>query len=194
MLQTSGSKNRSQQLLGWEISLYISFAMLNLWPPPPMLWLVFLSHVHGACPCCLSLLHVNETCRISMHVHAPWTYMPMPHVFAAWLYMPMPHVFAEYPLLFKTFCSISDLQLQDWTVYCNNKLCKLLSNCNYWLFGLLHSNSSLLRGIQQTETRLIVADKGNKGQPACPRKWMRCERKNMNSNASVMYICVPCIV
>jgi hypothetical protein len=42
----------------------------------------------------------------------------------------------------------------------------------------------------------IVADKGNGVQPACPGKWKRCKKKkkNMNSNASVMYIHVPCIV
>ncbi len=168
--------------------------MLNLWPPPP-------HAVIGlplACPRCMSMLPILASCQ--------WTLLPIhacpcslavhanAHVFAAWLYMPMPHVFAKYPLLFKTFCLISDLRLQDWTVYCNNKLYKLLSNCNYWLFGLLYSNSSLLQGIQQTETRLIVADKGNGGQPVCPRKWKRCERKNMTSNASAMYIRVPCTV
>ncbi len=53
------------------------------------------------------------------------------------------------------------------------------------------------RNVQNLELAEIsnVADKGNGGQPACLGKWKRCKKKkNMNSNASVMYIRVPCIV
>jgi hypothetical protein len=39
-----------------------------------------------------------------------------------------------------------------------------------------------------------AVDKGNGGQPACPGKWKRCKKKNMDSNAIVMCIRVPCIV
>jgi hypothetical protein len=31
-------------------------------------------------------------------------------------------------------------------------------------------------------------DGGNGGQPACPGKWKRYRKKNMNSNINVMYI------
>ncbi len=33
-----------------------------------------------------------------------------------------------------------------------------------------------------------VTDGGTGGEPVCPGKWKRCRKKNMNSNANVMYI------
>jgi hypothetical protein len=51
-----------------------------------------------------------------------------------------------------------------------------------------------LGAMDRTGELVIVADKGNGGQPACLGKWMRCKKENMNSNAIVMYICVHCIV
>jgi hypothetical protein len=33
-----------------------------------------------------------------------------------------------------------------------------------------------------------VADRGNGGQPACPGKWKKCRKKNMNSNTNMLYV------
>jgi hypothetical protein len=69
-----------------------------------------------------------------------------------------------------------------------------------WFLGLINFYQQFLPGISDVLCPLTnalkggVADKGNGGQPACPGKWKRCKKKIMNSNASVIYVCVPCIV
>jgi galactose mutarotase-like enzyme len=61
------------------------------------------------------------------------------------------------------------LSLIFHSIFCLNKVTK--STPAYWV---------------------LVADKENAGQPACPGKWKKCRKKkrrqNMNSNTNVMYI------
>jgi hypothetical protein len=54
--------------------------------------------------------------------------------------------------------------------------------------GALPLSNLASLGFTQLVGKVTVTDRGSGGKPACPGKWKKCRKKNVNSNVDMLYI------